>query len=79
MKTICVLSNVLAPRMPERVVCRLRDTAATFDPTRELRSWDFPALGAPTIATSSRLRSWLVVLVFEDDASSCAGGAFVCL
>ena len=34
----------------------MRDTAATLDPINELRSWDFPALGAPTKAMSSRLR-----------------------
>ena len=57
MNTSCVSSNVLAPKMPVRVVCRFRDTAATFEPMSELRSWDFPAFGAPTRATSSRLRS----------------------
>ncbi len=37
-----------------RVVCRFRDTAATLDPMREFKSWDLPALGAPTMATSRR-------------------------
>ena len=36
-----------------RVVCRFRDTAATVVDVIVLSNCDFPALGGPTIATSS--------------------------
>lgn len=52
-----VLSIVRAPRIPSRVVWRLRETAATLESMSTFRSCDFPALGAPTMAISSRFLS----------------------
>jgi len=48
---------VLAPNRSDRVVWRFRDTAAIGDFVRTLTSWDFPAFGGPTIATSSLFRA----------------------
>ena len=45
--------------MSVRVVCRLRETAATGDCVNMFKSWLFPALGAPTKATSIRRRCFL--------------------
>ncbi len=44
---------VCVARIPVRVVCLFRDTAATVVDVIVLSSCDFPALGGPTIATSS--------------------------
>ena len=37
-------------------MCRFLETAAIGDWVRTLSSWDFPALGGPTMATSRRFR-----------------------
>ena len=39
------------PRISERVVCTLRETIDTLDPTSAFNSVDLPALGAPIRAT----------------------------
>lgn len=49
-------SRLRAASIPDRVVWRFRETAATLMPTREFRSWDLPALGRPTRAMSRRFR-----------------------
>ena len=65
--------------MPIQVVWRLRYTAATFDPTGELRRYDLPLLGDPTMATSSYLCSWEVFVVIVVDVSLWAGGMLACM
>src|SRR4029450_7768601 len=39
------------PRIKARVVCTLRETMVTLDPTSALTSVDLPTLGAPISAT----------------------------
>src|SRR5256885_3100810 len=39
------------PRISARVVCTLRETMVTLEPTRALTSVDLPTLGAPISAT----------------------------
>ena len=46
-KTIWVVPSIAIPRTSARVVCTLRDTIDTFEPTRALRRVDLPAFGAP--------------------------------
>jgi hypothetical protein len=48
---ICAAPSSTMPRRLARVVCALRDTPATFDPTSALINVDLPALGAPSSAT----------------------------
>ena len=79
MNMTCVSSNILSPKMSERVVWHLRDTSATFNLTRELRRCDLPPLGAPTMAMLSRLRSLVVFVVVLVDASSWTGGMLACM
>src|SRR6185437_6789579 len=50
--TTCASPLIMTPRTVERVVCALRVTIDTSSPTSALRSVDFPALGAPTMATN---------------------------
>src|SRR6185437_6571045 len=49
--TICALFSMTMPRISARVVCTLRETIVTFEPTSALTSVDLPTLGAPISAT----------------------------
>src|SRR5205823_11309446 len=50
-RMICALSSITMPRIRARVVCTLRDTMVTLEPTSALTSVDLPTLGAPISAT----------------------------
>src|SRR5882757_3128014 len=50
-KMIWALFSITMPRISARVVCTLRDTMVTLEPTRALTSVDLPTLGAPINAT----------------------------
>src|ERR1700733_11547816 len=50
-RMICALFSITMPRIRARVVCTLRETMVTLEPTRALTSVDLPTLGAPISAT----------------------------
>src|ERR1700744_5195500 len=50
-RMIWALSSITMPRISARVVCTLRETMVTLEPTSALTSVDFPTLGAPISAT----------------------------
>src|SRR5215813_928310 len=50
-RMICALLSITMPRISPRVVCTLRETIVTLEPTSALTSVDFPTLGAPISAT----------------------------
>src|SRR5437660_4816579 len=50
-RMICALSSITMPRIRARVVCTLRETMVTLEPTSALTSVDLPTLGAPIRAT----------------------------
>src|ERR1700752_2004449 len=47
----CAPSSMTMPRISARVVCTLRETMVTLEPTRALTSVDLPTWGAPIRAT----------------------------
>src|SRR6476469_8697818 len=48
---ICALFSITMPRISARVVCTLRETIVTWEPTSALTRVDLPTLGAPISAT----------------------------
>src|SRR4030081_3399859 len=50
-RMICALLSMTMPRISARVVCTLRETIVTLEPTSALTSVDLPTLGAPISAT----------------------------
>src|ERR1700760_4380168 len=50
-RMICDLPSIAMPRISARVVCTLRETMVTLEPTSALTSVDLPTLGAPISAT----------------------------
>src|SRR3954452_10885323 len=50
-RMICALSSITMPRINALVVCTLRETMVTLEPTKALTSVDLPTLGAPISAT----------------------------
>lgn len=48
---IWALFSITMPRISARVVCTLRETMVTLEPTSALTSVDLPTLGAPISAT----------------------------
>src|ERR1700683_3726090 len=50
-RMICALFSITMPRISPRVVCTLRETMVTLEPTSALTSVDLPTLGAPISAT----------------------------
>src|ERR1700738_3863898 len=50
-RMICALFSITMPRISARVVCTLRQTIVTLEPTSALTSVDLPTLGAPISAT----------------------------
>src|SRR5258706_3806331 len=50
-RMIWALLSITMPRISARVVCTLRETMVTLEPTRALTSVDLPTLGAPISAT----------------------------
>src|ERR1700730_7852609 len=50
-RMIWALFSITMPRISARVVCTLRETIVTLEPTSALTSVDLPTLGAPISAT----------------------------
>src|SRR6202011_96143 len=50
-RMICALFSITMPRIRARVVCTLRETIVTLEPTSALTRVDLPTLGAPISAT----------------------------
>src|ERR1700681_1943941 len=50
-RMICALFSITMPRISARVVCTLRETIVTLEPTSALTREDLPTLGAPISAT----------------------------
>src|SRR6202161_938505 len=50
-RMICAWLSITMPRISARVVCTLRETMVTLEPTSALTSVDLPTLGAPISAT----------------------------
>src|SRR5689334_7030161 len=50
-RMICEPPSITMPRISARVVCTLRETIVTLEPTSALTSVDLPTLGAPISAT----------------------------
>src|ERR1700743_1286257 len=50
-RMICDFPSIAMPRISARVVCTLRETMVTLEPTSALTSVDLPTLGAPINAT----------------------------
>src|SRR5216684_6973947 len=50
-RMIWALLSITMPRISARVVCTLRETIVTLEPTSALTSVDLPTLGAPISAT----------------------------
>ena len=50
-RMIWALLSITMPRISARVVCTLRETMVTLEPTSALTSVDLPTLGAPISAT----------------------------
>src|SRR3984893_16627554 len=50
-RMIWALSSITMPRISARVVCTLRETMVTLEPTSALTSVDLPTFGAPINAT----------------------------
>src|SRR5215471_7838683 len=75
----CALPAIAMPRISARVVCTLRETIVTLEPTSALTSVDFPTLGAPISATKPQAVSALVsvlTLVLALSVIAAAGDAF---
>ena len=50
-RMIWALLSITMPRISARVVCTLRETMVTLEPTSALTSVDLPTFGAPISAT----------------------------
>src|SRR3954447_10080700 len=50
-RMICALFSITMPRISARVVCTLRETIVTLEPTSALTRVDLPTFGAPISAT----------------------------
>ena len=56
-RTSCASPTIATPRTMARVVCTLRETMETLEPTSALVSVDLPAFGAPISAMKPQRRS----------------------
>src|SRR5437016_9893120 len=69
---ICALFSITMPRIRARVVCTLRETIVTLEPTSALTSVDLPTLGAPISATKPQR---VVAFAVASPGSSIIAGA----
>src|ERR1700761_3890011 len=67
----CDSPSIAMPRISARVVCTLRETMVTLEPTSALTKVDLPTLGAPISATKPQR-----VSVFAASVMLAAGDAF---
>src|ERR1700755_194836 len=75
-RMICALLSITMPRIRARVVCTLRETIVTLEPTSALTSVDLPTLGAPISATKPQrvatgaASSWVSSVIVAAAAAS---------
>src|ERR1700722_12526931 len=77
-RMICALFSITMPRIRARVVCTLRETMVTLEPTRALTSVDLPTLGAPISATKPQRVAAGGALVEDSSVIIAATDAFAC-
>src|SRR5256884_6238546 len=75
-RMICALSSITMPRIRARVVCTLRETMVTLEPTSALTSVDLPTLGAPISATKPQRVSADVASAEDSTVIAAAADAF---
>src|SRR6202166_4808360 len=78
-RMIWALLSITMPRISARVVCTLRETIVTLEPTRALTSVDLPTLGAPISATKpQRVAAVAASLSEVSSVIAAATNAFTC-
>src|SRR5438445_2263728 len=75
-RMICALFSITMPRISARVVCTLRETMVTLEPTSALTSVDLPTLGAPISATKPQRVSADVASAEDSTVIAAAADAF---
>src|SRR6202049_2539152 len=75
-RMICALFSITMPRIRARVVCTLRETIVTLEPTSALTSVDLPTLGAPISATKPQAVAAGAVSCGASSVIAAAGDAF---
>src|ERR1700684_3035063 len=75
-RMICALLSITMPRISARVVCTLRETIVTLEPTRALTRVDLPTLGAPISATKPQRVGAAEALVEDSSVIATAADAF---
>src|SRR5579859_942708 len=75
-RIICARFSITMPRISARVVCTLRDTMVTLEPTSALTSVDLPTLGAPISATKPQAVSSGAACCGVSSVIAAAGDAF---
>src|SRR6266436_5887270 len=75
-RMICALFSITMPRIRARVVCTLRETIVTLEPTSALTSVDLPTFGAPISATKPQLVAAGAGSVVDSIVIACAADAF---
>src|SRR5260221_5966585 len=75
-RMICALFSMTMPRISARVVCTLRETIVTLEPTSALTSVDLPTLGAPISATKPQRVAVAAVSAWDSSIIAAAANAF---
>src|SRR5947208_14368 len=75
-RMICALLSITMPRIRARVVCTLRETIVTLEPTNALTSVDLPTLGAPIRATKPQAVAAGAASPFDSTVIAAAADAF---
>src|SRR5712664_2646635 len=75
-RMICALFSITMPRIRARVVCTLRETIVTLEPTSALTSVDLPTLGAPITATKPQAVAAAAPLPRDSTVIAAATNAF---
>src|SRR3954447_20716049 len=75
-RMIWALSSITMPRISALVVCTLRETIVTLEPTSALTSVDLPTFGAPISATKPQLVAAGAPSVVDSIVIACAADAF---
>src|ERR1700688_3530243 len=75
-RMIWALSSITMPRISARVVCTLRETIVTLEPTSALTSVDLPTLGAPISATKPQRVAAGAASVLRSSVIAAAADAF---
>src|ERR1700676_3953468 len=75
-RMIWALLSMTMPRISARVVCTLRETMVTLEPTSALTSVDLPTLGAPISATKPQAVAAGTASSGDSSVIAAAGDAF---